>query len=95
MNRIKKIIIWFIILTAPIACVLISLCLGRYPVPFLEVFEIFWCKLFLSPCGLPEMHQIVVWDIRFPRAMLGALVGGSLAISGAAFQGLFKNPLVS
>jgi iron complex transport system permease protein len=95
MNSIKKIIIWFIILTAPIACVLISLCLGRYPVPLSEVLEIFWCKLLLSPCGLPEMHQIVVWDIRFPRAVLGALVGGSLAISGAAFQGLFKNPLVS
>jgi len=30
-----------------------------------------------------------------PRAILGAMVGGSLAISGAAFQGLFRNPLVS
>lgn len=30
-----------------------------------------------------------------PRAILGALVGGSLAVSGAAFQGLFRNPLVS
>lgn len=41
------------------------------------------------------MHQIIVWDVRLPRAILGALVGGSLAISGAAFQGLFRNPLVS
>jgi len=30
-----------------------------------------------------------------PRAILGAMVGGSLAVSGAAFQGLFRNPLVS
>ena len=30
-----------------------------------------------------------------PRAILGALVGGSPAVSGAAFQGLFRNPLVS
>jgi iron complex transport system permease protein len=95
MNSIKKIITWFVILIAPIVCILISLCLGRYPVPLLEVIEIFWCKLTFNTCGLPEMHQIVVWDIRFPRAVLGALVGGSLAISGAAFQGLFKNPLVS
>jgi len=95
MDDIKKTIIWLIILTAPVACILISLCLGRYPVPLLEVIQIFWCKLTFNTCGLPEMHQIVVWDIRFPRAVLGALVGGSLAISGAAFQGLFKNPLVS
>jgi iron complex transport system permease protein len=95
MNGIKKTIIWFIIFTAPIVCILISLCLGRYPVPLLEVIQIFWCKLTFNTCGLSEMHQIVVWDIRFPRAVLGALVGGSLAISGAAFQGLFKNPLVS
>jgi iron complex transport system permease protein len=34
-------------------------------------------------------------DVRMPRALLGAMVGGSLAVSGTAFQGLFKNPLVS
>ncbi len=95
MNSTKKTTTWFIIITAPIACIMISLCLGRYPIPFSEVVEIFWCKLTLSTCTLPDVQQSVVWDIRFPRAVLGAMVGGSLAISGAAFQGLFKNPLVS
>lgn len=41
------------------------------------------------------MYQTIVWDIRMPRAILGALVGGCLAVSGASFQGLFRNPLVS
>jgi len=95
MNSTKKTITWFIIITAPIACIMISLCLGRYPIPFSEVAKIFWCKLTLSPCTLPDIQQSVVWDIRFPRAVLGSMVGGSLAVSGAAFQGLFKNPLVS
>lgn len=49
----------------------------------------------MTPCRLPDIHQALVWDIRMPRAILGAMVGGSLAISGAAFQGLFRNPLVS
>jgi iron complex transport system permease protein len=49
----------------------------------------------MSATGIPEISQTVVWDIRLPRAILGALVGGSLAVSGAAFQGLFRNPLVS
>jgi len=95
MDQTKKIIARVIIITAPAACILLSLCLGRYPVPLSEVTTIFWNKLTFTPCELPDIHQSVVWDIRFPRAVLGALVGGSLAVSGAAFQGLFKNPLVS
>ncbi|WP_420799143.1 FecCD family ABC transporter permease [Metasolibacillus meyeri] len=35
----------------------------------------------------------ILWNIRMPRVMLAALVGASLAIAGAAFQGLLKNPL--
>jgi iron complex transport system permease protein len=42
-----------------------------------------------------DIVQGIVWDIRLPRVILGGLVGGALAVSGAAFQGLFKNPLVS
>jgi iron complex transport system permease protein len=36
---------------------------------------------------------VVVWQLRLPRALLGILVGGALALSGAAMQGLFRNPL--
>lgn len=35
----------------------------------------------------------ILWKIRMPRVILAALVGASLAIAGAAFQGLLKNPL--
>ncbi len=35
----------------------------------------------------------IVWLIRLPRVLLAALVGGSLALSGAAYQGVFRNPL--
>lgn len=44
---------------------------------------------------MDETQVAVVEIIRMPRALFGALVGGALAISGAAFQGLFRNPLVS
>jgi iron complex transport system permease protein len=36
----------------------------------------------------------VLWEIRLPRVVLGALVGGTLAAAGAAYQGVFRNPLV-
>src|SRR3989442_312002 len=35
----------------------------------------------------------ILWSLRFPRVVLGALVGGTLAIAGAAYQGTFRNPL--
>jgi iron complex transport system permease protein len=38
-------------------------------------------------------ETVIVWQIRLPRALLGALVGASLAVSGAVMQGLFRNPL--
>jgi iron complex transport system permease protein len=37
--------------------------------------------------------NIIVYDIRLPRVVLGALVGAALAVSGAVMQGLFRNPL--
>lgn len=52
--------------------------------------------------GLPlvEIHstltpsqEAILWSIRLPRTVLGALVGACLAMSGAAFQGVFRNPL--
>ncbi|TMG29966.1 MAG: iron ABC transporter permease [Chloroflexi bacterium] len=35
----------------------------------------------------------ILWSLRFPRVVLGVLVGGTLAVSGAAYQGVFRNPL--
>ncbi len=43
--------------------------------------------------GLTAAQHAVLWQIRLPRVMLGALVGGTLAIAGAAYQGVFRNPL--
>lgn len=37
----------------------------------------------------------ILWNIRLPRVLLGALVGGSLAVSGAILQGIMRNPLAS
>jgi iron complex transport system permease protein len=43
---------------------------------------------------LDEQQASIVWQIRLPRVALGALVGGTLAVAGAAYQGVFRNPLV-
>ncbi len=85
----------FILIAAPVIMILISLLIGRYPVDIETIIHILWCRITMQPCNAEDIYQTVVWDIRLPRAVLGAMVGGSLAISGAAFQGLFRNPLVS
>ncbi|MBK5223488.1 MAG: iron ABC transporter permease [Acidimicrobiia bacterium] len=43
--------------------------------------------------GLSDRQAGILWQIRLPRIVLGALVGGMLAMSGAAYQGVFRNPL--
>ena len=43
--------------------------------------------------GLTTRQQAILWNIRMPRVALGALVGAMLAIAGATYQGVFRNPL--
>jgi iron complex transport system permease protein len=42
---------------------------------------------------MSAIDSAIVWQLRLPRVVLGALVGGVLAICGAAYQGIFRNPL--
>jgi iron complex transport system permease protein len=43
--------------------------------------------------GLSSREAAIVWELRVPRAVLGSLVGATLAMAGAAYQGVFRNPL--
>jgi iron complex transport system permease protein len=46
-----------------------------------------------SSCGLTGDQTAILFDIRLPRILLGAAVGGSLAVAGASYQSLLRNPL--
>ncbi|MFD4294967.1 FecCD family ABC transporter permease [Rhodococcus sp. NPDC058505] len=43
--------------------------------------------------GLTAQQHAILWQIRLPRVVLGAVVGATLALAGAAYQGVFRNPL--
>ena len=43
----------------------------------------------------PHSWETILWQIRFPRVVLAALIGGGLAMAGATYQGLFRNPLAA
>ena len=44
--------------------------------------------------GMSTTDWAIIWQIRAPRVVLAALVGSTLSISGASYQGVFRNPLV-
>ena len=76
--------------------VLLALCLGRYPLTPAAVLQTLAAQagLAAAPPHYPLWHAIVV-DARLPRLLAAALVGAALSVSGAAYQAVFRNPLVS
>ena len=74
---------------------LVALGVGSVYVPPITAAKILISKLpfvELAP-SWPASWETIIWQIRFPRIILAGLVGGCLAISGATYQGLFRNPL--
>lgn len=76
----------------------ISLTLGKYPVSMTDMVRFFLRRVFNIGSMTPETYQLLgslFFDIRLPRILAAVLIGASLSVSGAAFQGMFVNPLVS
>ncbi len=72
-----------------------SLSLGQYDLSINQIINFFLFKLGFSSIENSQVMQNVIIEIRFPRVIASILIGASLAISGVAFQSMFKNPLVS
>ena len=66
-----------------VAAMLLALSIGAVPMPLLAMLS----------GGLNETQELVLLTVRLPRVVLCVVVGASLAVSGAAMQGLFRNPL--
>lgn len=72
-----------------------AVCVGKFQVTPAEVLEILWSRLWGLPSRFPRMTVNVVMELRIPRILASILVGAALALSGAAYQGIFCNPLIS
>src|SRR3982074_355281 len=73
----------------------IAFAVGRYPVSPSEILTLIASKLTGTPHDLPRNVETVVLQVRGPRVLAALLVGASLAAAGTAYQGMFRNPLVS
>ena len=73
---------------------LICLCVGPVDVLPSQIAAVLGSTVGLDlPWTYGESERLVVMNIRLPRILLGIVVGGGLAVSGALMQGLFRNPL--
>jgi iron complex transport system permease protein len=82
-------------LTVLIIGLLIAFTVGRYPITLSDLFSVLFGKISGRPSDVSPIVENVIWQVRGPRVLAAALVGGALAVAGTAFQGLFRNPLVS
>lgn len=77
--------------------IVLAIAVGSATIPLLDVLNILLSKIpglgNLAPATYPPSWETIVADIRLPRILLGCFVGGSLAVSGACMQGLFRNPM--
>ena len=85
----------FITLVVCIGIFLASLVIGRFFIPVDQVANILLSKFLVLPITWDASMYNVVMEIRLPRVLGAIAVGVALAVSGAAYQGVFRNDLVS
>ena len=78
-----------------VAAFFISSTLGRYDISLQDLFIIIRNKLFGLPATWPKTFETVLFNVRIPRILIAMMVGAALSTAGAAYQGLFRNPVVS
>lgn len=86
----------FAVLGAVFLAVLLgSLLVGRYALSPGQLIHMLWTRITGGAADWPISDDKVVFAVRLPRVAAAALVGAALAVSGAAYQGMFRNPMVS
>ncbi|WP_148864369.1 FecCD family ABC transporter permease [Marinobacter fonticola] len=87
-RRLPAPVSYAVLLIILLGAALLALSSGAYPVAIDDLLRMFTGNTPDDPTA-----ELVLWDIRIPRLLLGLLTGAVLAVSGALLQGLFRNPL--
>ncbi len=93
-GKYKKTVFLLLILIL-LGTIVIAGSLGSARIPFSDVI-----KIILSPTpsfddGIKNTSRIIIWKIRLPRIILTVIAGMGLGVSGAVFQGIFRNPMAN
>ena len=94
MKRTEKarLLLWGLSILLPVA-MLLSIGTGPVTIPATDIFQFLFSKTGLIDFDINAQSALIIEAIRLPRTLLGVLVGSTLAVCGAAMQGLFRNPL--
>ena len=88
-TRLTALIIVFIV------CFIVSFALGRYPINPGQLIKILLSRIIPIKQTWPQQMETILFQIRLPRVIMACLVGCALSCAGAAYQGIFQNPMVS
>jgi len=91
-NR-RLVVVYFLLFLMLLAAVCFSLGVGAEYVSFGDTVKIVASHLFGSASSPDPTRDLIIWQIRLPRIILGIVVGMLLAAAGSALQGLLRNPL--
>jgi iron complex transport system permease protein len=72
-----------------------SMAVGGFPVRPADLASVLWAALTAGDPGVPDNVRAIVLQVRGPRVLAALAVGAALASAGAAYQNLFRNPLVA
>ena len=91
---------YLILLILAVICIFISFVIGRFSLDISSAAALMYMKIvaFFYPDVILTQNYAdysVIFNIRFPRIVAALLVGSALSVAGAAYQGMFQNPLVS
>ena len=84
-----------ILVAAVVVAFFASFMLGKYSMNPLEVLQTVFGHWFENPPLIDTPAERILFNIRGPRIIIVMLVGAALAVAGASYQGMFKNPLTS
>ena len=76
-------------------CFFGSFMLGRYPIEPWTLIRVLASRVIPVTPDWPSQVETVLFNVRIPRVLMAALIGAGLSAAGAAYQGIFKNPMVS
>lgn len=91
----KKPLLQAVFLLAPLPAFALSLLIGTYTLSPEDAVRVIASHVFNLNFDYPSVYDTIIFNIRLPRILLAMMVGMALSVSGAAFQGIFRNPLVS
>ena len=89
----RRSIVALIVTILLIAAIVINMRLGQFTLTLSDIYRALGYPIGIADAPADPLAMPTLWNIRFPRIVLGLLVGAALAVAGAVMQAVFSNPL--